>query len=306
VRAALAILSLALAPWPPEPRAQTAAAASEIEAFVARANAAADEYMRTFRGLTAEETKVIEILNARGGVDKRREIVSDLLVYQTARAADVVEYRDVLSVDGRTLERRGERALALLTRASREETIQKELEAVNRETWRYEFRRHVRNFTIGQFKFPAGWQQTYDIALEGHELVDGHDSLVVRYRERVAPPRSSRPLPLPREFGNPPRLWQGRAWLDAETGQLRRSIRELAARHPAAAEPLVLVRADARYAASRFGILVPDRLVFEWLDRFSHPKGAPPSFALNERATFTYGNFKRFDVATSERIDAPR
>ncbi|MEO8074924.1 MAG: hypothetical protein ABI818_01265 [Acidobacteriota bacterium] len=45
--------------------------------------------------------------------------------------------------------------------------------------------------------------------------------------------------------------------------------------------------------------------MFEWLTRFSHPRNAAPSFALSERATFSYGSFRRFDVATSEDVKAP-
>ena len=36
-----------------------------------------------FRNLTAEETKVIEVFRATGEVEKRQEVVSDLLVYQS-------------------------------------------------------------------------------------------------------------------------------------------------------------------------------------------------------------------------------
>ena len=41
------------------------------------------------------------------------------------------------------------------------------------------------------------------------------------------------------------------------------------------------------------------------LFHFSHPKNKPLSMALSERMTFTYGAFRRFDVATEEQIDVP-
>lgn len=305
MKAAVACVALALAPWLADPRGQAGAPPAGVEALVARSNAAAEEYMRVFRGLTAEETKIIEVVDERGRVEKRREIVSDLLVYQTARGNDATEFRDVRVVDGMPLDRRGERALELLKRAARQETIRKELETIDREQRRYEFGRHVRGFAIGQFRFPAGWQQTYDVAMAGRERVDGHDTMVVRHRELVSG-QQGRSLPLPREFGDPPRLWRGQAWHDTETGQVRRTERELTAKHPAVAEPIVLVRSEAHYAESRFGILVPERLLFEWRLRFSHPKGQPPSFSLNERVTFTYGEFRRFEVATSETIETPK
>jgi hypothetical protein len=304
MKAALACAALALAPWPAGPRGQAGAAPADVETLIARSNATAAEYMQVFRGLTAEETKVIEVVDERGQVEKRREIVSDLLVYQTARGSEVTEFRDVRTVDGKPVERRGERALELLKRAARQDTIRKELETIDREHRRYEFGRGVRNFAIGQFIFPAGWQKTYDVAIDGRERVDGHDTVIMRHRQLVSSQRG-RSLPLAREFGDPPRLWRGRDWHDAETGQLRRAEREFTAKHPAVAEPIVLVRSEAHYVDSRFGILLPQRLVFQWRLRFSHPKGQPPAYLLNERVTFTYGEFRRFEVATSETIAPP-
>ena len=66
-----------------------------------------------------------------------------------------------------------------------------------------------------------------------------------------------------------------------------------------------MIHGERAYAPSRFGILVPERIVFDWLTHFSHPKNGPPSFALSERTTFTYGSFRRFDVSTEEEIKAP-
>lgn len=303
MRATLAgVVVLALTPWlgaaqrtPPR----------ELDALVARINEGADDYARVFRGLTAEETKTIEVVGRDGRVEKHREIVSDLLVYQPARGAEVTEYRDVIAVDGILKERRGERALALLTRASREASIRRELEAIDRETSRYEFQRHLRGFAIQPLRLPRDWRATHDVSVDGEEPLDGLDTIVVRYRERVPQRPGGRGLPLPRELSGTPLLWQGRAWIDAATGQVRHSITELTVRHPAVRDPLVVVRGERRYVSSRFGILVPDRLVFEWRQHFSHRKGQLPVFALSERTTFTYSRFRRFDVATSERVDLP-
>ena len=40
-----------------------------------RSRAASEEYMKAFRNLTAEETKIIEVFRASGEIEKRREIV---------------------------------------------------------------------------------------------------------------------------------------------------------------------------------------------------------------------------------------
>jgi hypothetical protein len=37
--------------------------------------------------------------------------------------------------------------------------------------------------------------------------------------------------------------------------------------HPALPEPVTILRHEATYTESRFGILVPERSVFEWYER---------------------------------------
>ena len=303
MKAALACVVLALASWAP---AAQVAEGPTLEDLVARLNTAGEHYARTIRSLTAEETKVIEVFDADGRIEKRREIVSDVLVYQSARGGAATEYRDVKTVDGVPRQRRGERALQLLTRAARADSLRKELEAIDRETSRYEFRLHLRGMIVGQPRMAPDWKQHYDVAVAGRETVDGHETVLVTYRQTVRPPGSPRGLRIPGEFRDAPQLWRGWMWVDGETGRVWRYRRELTARHPAAAEPLVFIRADTHYTESRFGVMVPHRVVWDSLQRFSHEKGAQPALGLSDRVTFTYGEFRRFEVATSETIETPK
>jgi hypothetical protein len=66
-----------------------------------------------------------------------------------------------------------------------------------------------------------------------------------------------------------------------------------------------MLRTETTYGPSRFDILVPQHIVFDWLTRFSHPKNGRPSFTLAERTTFTYGSFRRFEVSTDENVALP-
>ena len=206
------------------------------------------------------------------------------------------------SVDGKAVEERGERVLKLLSNAARKESLEKELEAINRETQRYEFRRYLRGFTIHQGGMTMAHREAFYVEFAGREQIAGHDVVVLAYRQTALVPGSVSSLALPKEFGKPPQLSRGRLWLDAETCQLWRDEWELVVAHPTTSDPMVIVHRESAYEPSRFGILVPQRIVFEWRLRFSHPKNGPPSFALSERATFTYGLFKRFDVATDEAV----
>ncbi|MFM5986489.1 MAG: hypothetical protein ACKO9I_14380 [Sphaerospermopsis kisseleviana] len=305
------LLALALHVQPVDARPQAAVRASavvqngiDVDQSVTRFLATREDYEKTFRNLVAEETKIIEVYQASGKVEKRRQIVSDLLVYHSSRDGSdaTVEYRDVRSMDGKAVERRGERALKLLMNASKADSLKKELEAIKRETRRYEFNRHLEGFTIVQ---GGGWLKqsrgAFRVQWAGREQVAGHDVVVLDY-EQTAPIPNAISVRLPKEFGKPSALSRGRIWLDAETGQLWRDVWEITVRHPATPDPLVLAHRESTYKPSDFGILVPERIVFDWLLRFSHPKNGRPSFALSERTTFTYGSFKRFEVTTFERV----
>lgn len=308
------LLALALHAHPVDARPQAAVPASavvqdgiDVDQLVTRFLAAAEEYEKTFRNLSAEETKIIEVYQASGKVEKRRHIVSDLMVYHSSRDGSdaTVEYRDVGSVDGKAVERRGERALKLLMNASNADSLKEELEAIDRETSRYEFNRHLKGFTIHQGTGLKRSRGAFRVQWVGREQVAGHDVVVLDY-EQTAPISGAFSLRLPKEFGKPSALIsRGRIWLDAQTGQLWRDVWELAVRHPATPDPLVITHRESTYKSSDFGILVPECIVFDWLLHFSHPKNGRPSLALSERTTFTYGSFKRFEVTTSEKVKLP-
>ena len=96
---------------------------------------------------------------------------------------------------------------------------------------------------------------------------------------------------------------RGRLWLDAATHQLRRSRWEIAGAHPALPAPIQLFGAESTYVESRFGILVPERIVVEWYENLKSK--AKPVFGLAARTTYTYAAFKRFGVTTDETIATP-
>jgi len=308
------LVLLALGPQPVGARPQTttraaAPSAADLNRMLARFFETADEYEKAFRNLTAEETKKIEVFKKSGAIDKQRQIVSDLIVYRSARDASgvTIEYRDVQSVDGKAVERRGPRALQLLTKAATADNVHKELTAIAKETRRYEFNSHVMGLTIHQGNVMAmgGRRDSFAIEWVGRDQIAGRDVVIIDYRQTGTVGKDGWQLSLPREFGEPEHVHRGRLWLDAETFQLRRQVWELLTPHPAAPDPILMLRQEAVYAPSRFGILVPERIVLDFLFHFSHPKNGPPSMALSERLTFTYGAFRRFDVATEEQIGVP-
>jgi len=277
---------------------------NDVDALLTRHLAAVDEYRRTFANLVADETRLIEVYNEKGKREKRRTIESDLLVYSSSRDGQVdrTEYRDVRAVDGRTLKKRGERALELLASASEADSLDDELATIDEETGRYEFNRHVRGFTINQGS-PDDLRKGFHVEIAGRGQIAGHDVIELAYRQTAPGSHpQTRLLPrLPSEFASARLAARGRLWIDATTARLWRSVWELAAPHPAAAQPLVMIHVESAYAPSRFDILVPERIVVEWRDTFTHPKKKPPAFLVKQRDTFTYGAFRRFETAARVR-----
>ena len=73
--------------------------------------------------------------------------------------------------------------------------------------------------------------------------------------------------------------------------------------HPALPAPVQLFGAESTYVDSRFGILVPERIVVEWYENLKSK--AKPAFALAARTTYTYGAFRQFGVTTDEAVARP-
>jgi hypothetical protein len=69
----------------------------------------------------------------------------------------------------------------------------------------------------------------------------------------------------------------------------------------------VLIRSEHDYTDSRLGILVPERIVFEWFEapRWSKNSKQTPAFTLAARTAFAYSAFRKFDVTTTEVIAEP-
>src|SRR4029077_19232438 len=105
--------------------------------------------------------------------------------------------------------------------ASNASSLEKELKAIDRETYRYDLGKHLTSVAINQAGVPAP-REAFPVESVGREQIAGHDVLVVAYRQRAMMRASEPGLPLPRELRDASLLRRGRIWLDAQTGQLWR------------------------------------------------------------------------------------
>jgi hypothetical protein len=300
MRQELIVLAVAVA------QATGATAPVDFDALVTRVANAAKEYERVFRNLVAEETKDEQLFDQSGAVKKQRKIVSDLLVYESSHdVTERTEYLDVREVDGKAVGKRGKRVVDVLSKASKASSVESELQAIHRESSRYDLAYTLRGLTISQPSILFEKRGDLHIELVGREPIDGHDVVVLDYRDNMSN-RGDFTKGWLLGNGVTSTVIRGRMWVDPATGQLRRDRWELTGIHPAFQEPVTLIRRESVYTESRFGILVPQRVVIEFFEHAKVAKTQPPSFFRANQTTCTYGEFRRFDVATQESIETPK
>lgn len=290
----------------PPPDAQ-AAHTTDLEKLLRDAAARTAEYRSAFTDLAAEETKTIETYDENGKLKRVRRIVSDLIVYQSRLyQSSVSEYRNVREVDGKAVAGRDKRVMKLFERLAKAKSLDKELERVDQEGNRYDLTDRYTGMTLHQGLLLADdTRPAFRYEVTGREQLDGREVVVVRYQQVRQTPGVNIDFKVPDMLKGSEFLYHGRLWLDAETAQIRREVRELALHTSLMKDPLVVVSFDFQYGESRFGVLLPRRLIF---NSFAHGHGRPPgalSLSLSTRMTFEYGAFSRFDIKVPEATITP-
>lgn len=287
------------------PPASDAAAPAEL---ISRAAARVAEYTERFKDLTAEETQRVEEYGNEG-LKRRREVVSDLIIYQSQLdSASMFEYRNVRLVDGKEVAGRDRRVEQLFGRLAKADSRKKELERIQRESKRYDLNYSVYGMTIEQ-----GWplserlSPSFRFTIDGDERIDGHDVIVVRYEQVSHTPELDFKLTsLPERLKGAESRHRGRLWLDRDTARLRREERELTITHPSLPTPLTMMKYEFSYADSRFDILTPTRIIINTYNRGRDLPGGGAELLLGGKVVFEYGKFSRFGVETPDsKLDAP-
>jgi len=269
-----------------------------IEEIIKKARLRRTEYIEAFKDLNAEETQKIEEYDDKG-LKRRREIVSDLIVYQSPLDnSSMFEYRNVRLVDGKTVGKRDQKAEQLFTRIAKAKSIKKELERLNRESSRYDLNTSVYGQTLNQgLPLEERLSRSFRFTVTGNEKIDGHEVIVIQYQQISQNPDLNTKLSLPKgklEGAEP--LHRGRLWLDRETLRLRREERELTINHPSLKSPLTFIKFEFDYANSRFEILTPTQITISTYNRGRDTADGSPELLIGAKTTFEYGVFSRFEV----------
>jgi len=188
--------------------------------------------------------------------------------------------------------------VSLLNKATKAVSVKKEFDRIVRESQRYELRNSFYGMTLNQgITLEEKGREAFQFKLAGRELVNGHDSIVVEYQQVSQTPAHNFDLKnLPGPLKGAQAFYRGRLWLDAETTQIRREVREVTLRLPSLDRPLMFFLFELDYADSRFGFLTPRRIAITYYNRGRLGADKKPVTLVGAKTTFEYGAFIRFAV----------
>ena len=276
-------------------------AQEEHEALLKQAVTARQEYIRSFRDLTAVETWVTEILRRDGTVDQRRTVVSDFYVYQSRLDADVTrEYRITREVDGKAAADPVEQATKLFTALGKARTRAQEDAALHRQNFKHVVRFVFWGLTVAPLVVPLREESQKDFKFfsSGREKLGDEEVLVLKYESKVFVPRE--PTVIFKRFRNPRAGVRGTVWLDAKNGRLRRWVDDWMVVDDEIKAAGVLMHKEIAYTESPLGV-TPARIAISLFDKESDKK-SPAFLRLTIRQTYAYEAFRRFEVSTATEI----
>ena len=286
----------------PLPGAGTALERQEVDGvdlddLLARAAGSARRYAEVIQDLTTEETTTILTYDDEDRVTGRRVFVSQLMVHRLTHSPGEIEYRHVLSVDGREAGDRELRVQALARELANASSESEERELIARESRKFGLaaRNVGRTLTSSFVRSSVGDRETFEWAIAGRETIDGMDFILVDYRQISTTPFRlgivGRFVGLPDTARN---YFRGRLWLEASTGDLWRDeggwfMEGL----PELSEDPIGVEYEYQYAPSSYGIFTPER--FEFTPRYRIRPLLQGDFSPVERRIQEFAPFERFD-----------
>jgi hypothetical protein len=272
-------------------------AAPQLDGLLNQAAERTTEYTNVFKDLMAEERQTVELYDANGQLMRQRRILSDFVVYQSQlKSTMMVEYRHVREVDGVAVADQEQRAINLFERLVKVDSVSKELDRIDREGSRYDLSYSIKGYTLNQgMALQREVREAFEFREAGRETIDGHEVVVLTYRQIAQHPLLKFNLSLPKAKSAP--LYRGRLWLDAATAQLWREEREIIVRLPKLIDPVPVIRFEFQYRPSKFKILTPQRITFSTVGSIKRVEGHAPLLSPGGRVQFEYGTFEIFDVS---------
>jgi hypothetical protein len=290
----------------------------ELEDILRQADKRRQEYVESFRDLTAVETRVTEIFDENGRIEKRRTIVSDFLVYPSQFRKDVVsEYRIVREVDGKLVRNPAQNAIDLLRKLAKTRTLEQESARLMEQNVKHLLGYAAWGMTLQPFgRVRESDRAKFTFRLVSGERFNGRDVMVVGYelKELQRPETVYSVIGKGRLFPRfrSPRIGiRGFASLDPEDSRIWRVEEETLIVDDDIRTPVVVSGQVIEYGSSALGLPLPARVETFIYDKvIRHDKKTRRvervGVRLMARIVNKYADFKRFDVATAADIKPPR
>ena len=284
------------------------------EEILDRAGKQSAAYTEAFKNLLAIETKTFDIFKKDGEPKKHRTVVSNFLVYPLSKTANqVVEFRNVLSVDGKSVGDADKRAQNLFEKVAGSESSENEITKLREESTRHDLEIAISGMTLFEgLALNTNLRPSFEFSVKPVEKVNGRSVYIVTYRQTKDSPYITVNSNQKRSAGEPgidyeidvdkavslnARL-RGTLAIDAETFQLWSEIRELTIQLAGNVTPITVIEDRFEFQTSDFGILTP-----KLISHTQYRATIKENRAIKEaHISFEYGNFSRpgVEVKSSE------
>lgn len=289
--------------------AQLVADASPQE-IVNNARGRTAAYLETFKNLLSEEKKTFEIYDAKGAVKKRKVVDSTFLVYQLSKdEGRVTEFRNVVAVDGKKVADADTRAREFFEKVVASDNSEKEFERIRDESSRFDEDFAINGLTLFQAialskELHGKFRYTY----AGRESIGGKNVYVMLF-EQIRPdpsitvnkPGAANNYDIEIEGDKSLELdarIRGKLWIDTDTFNIRRELRERTIQPVGVAKPIVVAENVLEYTDSTFGILTPKTLShLQYRVRLKDGVAAKDT-----KIVFEYGKFTQPDVEVKGEV----
>lgn len=272
--------------------------------IVDRARERSAVYLETFKNLLSEERKTFEIFEKDGKVKKRKTVESTFLVYQLSKTeGGVVEFRNVISVDGKRVSDAEGRAREFFEKVVATTNSEKEQDQIHTESSRFDEDFAINGLTLFQaIALSNKFRGKFRFTLAGRESIGGKTVFAVLYEQIRPDPSITVNVPTAsdnydievdgdRNADLNARI-RGKLFIDADTFNLRRETRERTIQPVGFPAPVVVAEDVLEYTDSSFGILTPKTLShLQYRVRLKDG-----STSKDTKITFDYAKFTQPDV----------